>query len=376
MNWDDERLFLLGDQYFADLERAINTAKISIDVEMYLFSLDAIGERFLDLLLAASSRGVGVRLIVDGVGSLGFIGEISQRLKNSKIAFKVYHPLPVAQWLNKIQQFGQHQSFWSLVQKINRRTHRKLIIVDNESAYVGSRNLIKVHSEAQMGQDAWSDISAVVRGVGLPDLQLAFDRSWRGRGVFRRKYPKPKKPQQHAPELVRLNITRRIRRWHNRNLLLRLATASKRIWIATGYFVPTKSLQRTLAEAAKNRVDVRILVPSKSDVFFYPFVGAAFQFELMRAGAQIIEYLPAVLHSKAMIIDDYAIIGSSNINHRSILHDLEVDVVLSGAEVMSQLERRMLDDFSKSRALDAYKSNYTLWQRIIGRVALLFIRYI
>ena len=376
MRWSSESLFLLGDQYFDALIAAIEAASVSVDIEMYIFATDAVAQRVVNALCAAAKRAIVVRVIVDGVGSLGWLSRFGQQLELANVELRIYHALPFAALFGKYHERGVPHSFWTLVRRINRRTHRKLIIIDNQLAFVGSRNLTDVHSERVMQQNAWRDLSAAVTGPGLSDLQRAFERSWLGAKMFSRLPKATKQFIQDYPELVRLNVTRRIRRWHYRNLLARIANANKRVWIVTGYFVPHRSLVRVLAAVAGRGIDVRIIVPAKSDVFFYPFVGAAFQYELMRAGALIFEYLPAVSHSKAMIIDDYAILGSSNLNHRSLLHDLEVDVILSSRQAICELEQRCLDDLEQSRALSPYKSNYSLWHRVIGRLALLFKRNI
>lgn len=374
-HWQQETLYLSGDGYFDSLEAAINSAKSNVEVEMYIFAVDQIGDRFVNCLANAAKRGLSVRVIVDAIGSLGWLSHYEKRLQEAQVAVQVYHPLPLLNWFTKIKSISR-RGFWPLASRINRRTHRKLILIDNQSAFVGSRNLTNVHSEALMQQNAWSDLSVCVQGPALEDLQRAFQYSWLRRHNRFLKRVKRLRFLQNYPLTVRLNTTGKLRKWHRLNLLKRFATAKQRIWITTGYFVPHRSLVQSLRRAAKRGVEVNILVPSKSDVFFYPFVGAAFQYELMRAGAKIMEYLPSILHTKAMIIDDYAIVGSSNINHRSLLYDLEVDVVLSHNSTIAQLEERFSSDMEKSRQLSPYKSNYSLWQRLIGQVALLFKRYI
>jgi cardiolipin synthase len=160
--------------------------------------------------------------------------------------------------------------------------------------------------------------------------------------------------------LVRLNTRRALRRENYLDLLVRILGAKRRIWIENAYFVPDGALIRALKVAAESGVDVKIVVPAISDVFFIPWVTAAFNLGLLRAGVKVFEYNKGMMHAKTVLIDDWGLVGSSNLNHRSLFHDLEADLVLADESAcLSQV------------TLDNWRSRPTL-ERLIGKVLLLF----
>jgi cardiolipin synthase len=159
------------------------------------------------------------------------------------------------------------------------------------------------------------------------------------------------------------------------DLLVKILGAQGRVWITNAYFVPDASLIRVLRIAAEAGVDVRIVVPAFSDVVFIPWVTSAFHLGLLRAGVRIFEYTGSVLHAKTMLIDDWGLVGSSNLNHRSLLHDLEADVVLGSKEATSALAEQFVADCAHSRevTLRNWKSR-PLLERIVGRMLLVVRR--
>jgi cardiolipin synthase len=157
--------------------------------------------------------------------------------------------------------------------------------------------------------------------------------------------------------------------------LVKILGSQRRVWITNAYFVPDASLIRVLGVAAEAGVDVRIVVPAFSDVVFIPWVTSAFHLGLLRAGVRIFEYTGTVLHAKTMLIDDWGLVGSSNLNHRSLLHDLEADVVLASEEATSALAEQFVADCGHSRevTLRNWKSR-PLLERIVGRMLLVVRR--
>ncbi len=258
--------------------------------------------------------------------------------------------------------------------KINTRDHRKVCLIDNHIAYVGSMNISKCHLSAEKGGDNWRDTSLQIKGADLTDLCRAFDVAWdhlpiteRVREAFRH--------VRHNPT-VRSNHTRHRRRILYKNLLRKMLTCRHHIWITNAYFVPDNFLLKRLQEAAHAGVDVRILLPRKSDVAMMPWASTAFYFNLLKAGVRIFEYLPGILHAKTLLLDDWALIGSSNLNHRSLLHDLEVDILLSDPQSIRTLEEQFLTDLENSREISLARWHILRprHQRWLGRM-LLYAKY-
>jgi cardiolipin synthase len=142
-----------------------------------------------------------------------------------------------------------------------------------------------------------------------------------------------------------------MRRRSFRDFISRVQSAQNRIWITNAYLAPSTPLLRALAKAAQRGVDVKILVPRKSDVFFMPWVTAAHYPKLLKSGIQVFEYIPSFLHAKVALIDDWAIVGSSNLNRRSLIHDHEVDVVVSKPSSIQNLEERFMKDLTQSEQI-------------------------
>lgn len=131
-----------------------------------------------------------------------------------------------------------------------------------------------------------------------------------------------------------------------------------------------------MKDSARSGIDVRILLPRKSDVAMMPWASSTFYYSLLKAGVRIFEYLPSMLHAKSLIIDDWMVIGSSNLNHRSLIHDLEADIHINSKEAKRTLEQQFLEDLKNSRevSLDSWQTLRPRSQRLMGRLVL-YIKY-
>jgi cardiolipin synthase len=150
---------------------------------------------------------------------------------------------------------------------------------------------------------------------------------------------------------LRTNSSRLLRTQFGKDLLHRFTGARKRIWITTPYFIPPRPLLRALIQARKNGADVRLLLPAISDMKVVRWVSSLTYQEMLKAGLRIFEYQPAVLHAKTMLIDDWAMIGSSNLNHRSALHDIEVNLASTLASTVHELARQYEVDLAASHEI-------------------------
>jgi cardiolipin synthase len=373
--WESIAVYHSGDEFFASLERAIEQAQLFIHIEMYIFAFDRLGQRLLGRLGAAVQRGVKVRLIVDGIGSSSWIYYVRECCSRLSIELKVFHELPWARWRLRRPESLRRLSFARALQRMNNRNHRKVCIVDAHRAFVGSMNVIESHCASLVGANVWRDCAVEVVGCEVAVLEASFQDLWsRRRGALAA--ARRLRQRLTLGSLVRLNVRRAQRRDNYLDLLVRLVGAQRRIWIETAYFVPDGSLVRALRAAAEGGVDVRIVVPAVSDIFFIPWVTSAFHVGLLRAGVRIFEYTGSMMHAKTMLIDDWGLVGSSNLNHRSLFHDLEADVVLASEEASCSLEQQFERDCSGSRevALDTWHERSWI-ERALGRL-LLWMRWV
>lgn len=371
-SWSQVRIFHSGDEYYQSLIKDIRQAEKSITIESYIFAVDKLTEIILNELSQAVERGCSVKIVVDGFGSYYYIPQLDKVCSRRGIELRVFHPFPYP--------FLWFQSFFKkntlktsfLVKKVNRRTHRKITIIDERRAYLGSLNFTQHHSEQIMGTRAWRDTGVWVEGPPIKRLVLAFQISylrtyikglinWVGRWRIK---------AEPFESLLRLNTTQRTRRRLYKDLLLRINRSKSRIYVTTAYFLPKRSLLRALLTAARRGVDVQILIPGKSDVPMVKWAAFYIVRLLLQRRIPILEYQKTILHAKTMIIDDDVFIGSFNLNHRSILHDLEVEVVLKDKDSLNNMLRQWQIDVSNSKLASEKDFAAPSWlARILYKIA-------
>lgn len=366
LKWDTEELFVSGQEFFDALIASINAASTAVWLETYIFKDDPIGERVFRALDAAAQRGVDVRLLVDGVGSQDWIRRKLPQYSKSALAVKIFRPIPLALLWRLLQRL-RFSAVVRLFGRVNRRTHRKLALIDGKKAFVGSLNICAEPVESVFGNKAWQETAVAVTGRAVICLIEAFEETWHvRRELITRRYS----------ALVRDNRTLMQRLRNHRRLLRELEDARKRIYITTAYFIPERRLRRLLRRAARKGLDVRIIVPASSDVFFLPWVSRIFYTKLKDAGVHVLEFQSSMIHSKTMIIDNTAWIGSSNLNSRSLYWDRELDVrVLKVASVEGLLQQFGRDQANAKPYEPGVFGNYAL-TRLLGlllmRLAKLF----
>jgi cardiolipin synthase len=368
-------IFSNGDGYFESLIADLQAASHSVDLETYIFNSDLLGQKVADELIKAARRGVQVRILVDGAGSPLWGGPLTLALEQAGIQTRIFHPFPwrIWQWSRSHVRIPSLLKIIYLWLKINSRNHRKICLIDHQVAYVGSFNITQDHLSEQQGGKAWRDTAVKIRGAELQPLYEAFNAAWDHQPIKERL--RKMFLQINTNPVFRINNTRHRRRLLYKDLLHRILQCNKRIWMTNAYFVPDNFLLRTLIERGENKIDIRILLPKNSDIFFMTWASNAFYYDLLKAGARIFEYLPSNLHAKMLILDDWVIVGSSNLNHRSLLHDLEADVNICDPDAKQQIEQQFLIDLKNANEI--LLSNWRVrpfYQKFIGKL-LLYLKY-
>lgn len=343
--WDSEEIFLDGDQYFDRLLGDIDRAKELITVEIYIFNDDSLGNKLAMQLIKAHQRGVEIQIVVDGVGSYGFFDRLYGIFIKAGIHVKMFHPLPLYHPLyGKLSLKKKFNAFFTRLWRMNQRNHRKIITIDSQIMFAGSYNFSVEHIE-EYKEKKWKDMGVRVEGQNVKMAVLHFKKIWKIRDYFRyRKSIKHLLVTNLKYSPLRLNHSLFMKQFYYRDLLQKINHAHERIWLMTPYFIPKRNLILMLSKAAQRGVDVRILISSKTDVklfqslqfFYYPY--------LATKGVKIFQYVETVLHAKTFIIDDWMTIGTSNLNHRSILHDLEVDLSIQD----EKNKTKIVNDFIQS----------------------------
>lgn len=352
-SWQTEAIYSDPEQYYRTLVNDINSAQHSIDLAVYIFLVDEVGTDVLSALSAAASRGVKIRLLIDGFGSAQHAAKIALTLCELGAAVQIYHPLPwgisnfrwsrySGNWIGKVFYFSA---------RVNRRDHRKFCVIDNTVGWCGSFNICIDH----LGKTTpWRDYGTRITGTPISFLTRAFDHVWRRQKI---------RPSLPELQLFRTNSSLRLRLLRNNLLAKDIRHAKHRVWICNAYFAPSGKLLRAIRAARRRGVEVRLIMAGKSDVAVFPMLSATYYADLLKAGVQIYSYQRGMLHAKVMLIDNQCLIGSTNLNHRSLYHDLELDVILNTPDSIDQIQQLLRQDIEDSLPISA--SQLSPWQSTI-----------
>lgn len=341
-HWEREEIFAAAETFFASLLQGIKEAQSSIDMDFYIFEDDDLGCQVITALTDAVRRGVRIRVMVDGFGSAFSAGSIARQLHAAGIAVQVFHPFPFTpqlfRWSN--EPGSRLHRFLHFLQHANHRNHHKLCIIDEHYLWTGSFNISAQHLNKAQGGNNWHDYGVKITDQHLQPVIDSFNH------LFTRQAVREK--ILHLQK-IRSNLTTALRRISNNLLVRRIRNTQKRLWICNAYFSPSPRILRAILQASRKGVDVRIILPAMSDVFFMPLLSRTYYHKLLKEGVKIYEYQPAILHAKLMLADNLCLMGSTNLNHRSYLHDLELDIVLSHPASIQRLEDLLLADMQLSR---------------------------
>lgn len=334
-----------GDGLYAAMLESIAGARRTICLESYIFADDEVGRRFAEALARRAREGIEVRLHLDAAAWLVWGSRSLRRfLKSSGVRVRWFH-----RWS------------WREPLRYNRRDHRKLLVVDGECAYIGGFNIHRESSAAAVGERCWRDTH--LRLCGAPGRQagLLFEAFWGGRSRW-----SPARTATASTALIPTpshGCRNRMRRVYGKLI------GAAREWIAvsTPYFVPDRPMQRALLAAAARGVEVRVLVPAKSDVPVAAWAARAGYGALLAGGVRIFEYQPRMLHAKVLLADgDWATVGSANLDYRSLWLNHELTVLTRDVPLCAVLGRQFDADLAVSREVDLGRWRRRAWS---GRVA-------
>lgn len=330
------RLLENGDEFFPRLLAAIDSAARSVHLETYIFSEDNIGLRVGDALASAASRGVTVRVVVDGFGTGAHAETLKARLGSVGVQVIIFQP---ARW-------------WRLERRLLRRLHRKLVLIDDQLAFVGGINIIDDHHHpdaepARLGPRF--DFAVMCEGPIVASIALAIKRLWwslqllqSGRrpgrlpGLALESVPPPYVDGERAALLLRDNL--RNRHTIEAAYLEAIGAARRRVIVACAYFFPGRSFRRALVDCARRGVQVTLLVQGRVEYALQHYAQEALYGQLINAGVQIHEYGTSYLHAKVAVVDEsWATVGSSNIDPYSLLLAREANVAVFDARFATSL---------------------------------------
>lgn len=345
---DGNRVVLLHDgrEAFPAMLSAIADAQHEVLLEMYWFDSDATGQRFADALVACAQRGVDVCVVYDAVGSIGADAAMFDRMRAAGCDVREWNP--VAPWRARFQ-----------VATINRRDHRKVLVVDNRIAITGGINIADLWAPVESGGDGWRDDAVLLEGNVAARLRDSFLDIW-GRLEGRRPrldtsaLPAAPGTSDGVRVQVLANRARGDRRSIRRVYLEQIRKASKSIYICNSYFLPDRAIRKALMTAAQRGVDVRIILAGRSDVVAVYSATRRMYALLMSAGVRIFEWTKSVFHSKTAVVDgSWSTIGSYNLDTVSWRLNLELNVAISDRELGERMNERFFRDAAEAVAIDA-----------------------
>ena len=332
---NDIQLLRSGKEYFPALQLAIDNAKHEIYLQAYIYEHDVTGIRIGNALVNAAQRGVSVNILLDGFGSQYLPKRYVRTLRNAGIKLMFYRP-KISPWTFKTNRL--------------RRLHSKVAVIDGEIAFVGGINIIDdTNTPSQIPPRI--DYAVRIEGNLLPAISASFHKLWRRLEWMHLHslYIPPIKEIKHRPHrgngikaayVIRDNI---LHRRDIENAYLRaIKTAKTEILIANAYFIPGRKFRKAIIDAAQRGVKVRLLLQGRKE-YFLMFATHAFYNEFLDNGIEIYEYRKSFMHSKVAVIDDdWATVGSSNIDPFSLLLSREANVIIRyrafTAELHAELE--------------------------------------
>jgi cardiolipin synthase len=339
-----------GDAKMKALEKAILAARHHLHMEYYIWEPDKVGTHFRNLVAAAAGRGVKVRILYDAVGS-------------PRVSRKFWQPVTDAG--GEIAVFNRLHFSLASLHFANFRTHRKIAIADGNVGFLGGINIHDPESSTRSGKDAWRDAHARVDGEPVWRLQQLFLENWTySGGMFNAKgdelamyFPLSTQDGQGLPVQIIASGPDDENAPIHAFFLAAMSTARERIWIETPYLIPDEPLETAMRIAELRGVDVKVIVPKQGDSRLVTMASHTYCESLGKAGIEVYEYGPPMLHAKTMVIDQtVAVVGTANMDNRSFRLNFEVAAAFYDSGTIARLAKRFEQDRAVCRPFSRQRS--------------------
>ena len=335
------QLLQSGSEYFPALRTAIADARSTISLETYLFENDDSGRAVAEALAAAAQRGVQVQLLVDGYGAGELAPTLIDRLTRAGVSLRIYSPLATR---------------WTLNPRHLRRLHRKLVCIDRRVAFVGGINLLDDRWDPNHGvlEHPRLDFAVRLEGPAVEAVAAAMLRLWRTAETGAAAWAERAQTWLAGEEGATTNVADGVlamlvlrdnlihRRAIERAYLKAIGRARREVLIANAYFFPGRRFRRALRAAARRGVQVRLLLQGRAEYPLPHLATQALYASLLADGVEIVEYHRSFLHAKVAVIDDWATVGSSNIDPFSLMLAHEANLVVLDPGFAAGLRTRLL----------------------------------
>jgi cardiolipin synthase len=349
-------LLIDGESTFDSIFAGIDAAETYVLVQFYIVKDDDLGRQLQEKLIAAAARGVTVLFLYDEIGSLGLSSTYRQKLVAAGIDVRPFH-----------SRKGLGNRF-----QLNFRNHRKTVVVDGKVAWIGGHNV----GDEYVGLDPtignWRDTHVRLEGPAAIGAQLAFVEDWRWASDSMPVFLSWEPVRSEQGNMNALVIpTGPADRMETASLVFAAAinSAVERVWIASPYFVPDDAIVQALQLAGLRGVDVRILIPEKTDNLLVTLAAYSFLDEVKEAGVKFYRYQGGFLHQKVVLVDNgLATVGTANFDNRSFRLNFEITAAVADQDFALAVESMLEDDFSKSRLMerDEYEQK-SFWFKLAVR---------
>lgn len=341
------RLLQDGPATYRAMFAAIAGAQDHINMETYIMEDDDVGHKFAQALMAKQQQGVQVNLIRDSVGTMGTPAAFFKQLTDSGIQVLEFNPV------NPLVA----RTSWEL----NQRDHRKLLVVDGRTAFLGGINISSVYSggsrkpkKSATAADslAWRDTDLQLQGPVVAEFQKLFIATWKAQKgpplVEKNYFPTPERVGQQVVRAIGSSPDEPYSQIYV-TLLSVIASAETSVRLTNAYFAPDPQLLAALKAATARGVEVTLILPSQTDSWLVFHAGRRYYEELLQAGVKIYQRRGVVLHSKTALVDGvWATVGSTNLDWRSFLHNHELNAVVLGADFGRQVQAMFDKDLAES----------------------------
>jgi cardiolipin synthase len=356
-----------GAAAFEAMLTMMQQARYTLDLECYIFrGADEVGQRFVQALIAAVQRGVRVRLLVDWIGGRGTPRRVWKVLRAGGVNVRIFSPVGLRAWLGLLP-----------------RDHRKVLVADGKVGITGG---IGIGEEWRMGavgpkRRPWRDTAVLIQGPAAEAMERAFDTMWLravGQDPTRRQQRRMVRAARNSwmdfadapPALVGIVEGEPGRFRISRALEVQAAAARERLWIATAYFIPAFGVVESLKGAARDGVDVRVLVPGSNDHPWVNSYAASYYSSLLQNGVRIWEWQGEMMHAKSTVMDGVITrIGSTDFNPLGAAINYELDAIIGSREFGTQAEEMFLSDLEHSKEVKRQPSRLSRAIKGARRVA-------
>ena len=343
-----------GARFFPALLAAIDAAQESVCLETYIYAADSLGERFREALVRARQRGARVRVLVDAIGSIGLPASFWKPLRAAGGEVRLFNPLAL--------------------DRLGIRNHRKLLVCDERVTFVGGFNIASEYDGDGVAH-GWFDLGLRVGGTLAAQLAATFEQmfaraDFQHKRFIRLRRSTARKMVLTPHEQLLLSGPGRGRNPFKRALRRDLASATN-VQIMAAYFLPPWRIRRDLTRIARRGGTVQLILPGKSDVLLSQLAGQSLYRRFLKAGVQIHEYQPQILHAKLIIVDDIVYVGSANLDPRSLDINYELMIRFEHASMAAEARAIFARSLAHCREITSkeWRQSRTIWRRLKQRWA-------